>query len=93
MAKYRSITEMAEEIRDEALDNIEYKGITLRELCDKLKSNEYVPVVRGEWKPIFKGADTCECSVCKREGFSDSDYGFIATPYCPNCGAKMDKGE
>ena len=48
-----------------------------------------VPVVRGEWKPIFKGADTCECSVCKSEGFSDSDFGFIATPYCPNCGAKM----
>ena len=48
-----------------------------------------VPVVRGEWNPIFKGADTCECSVCKSEGFSDSDFGFIATPYCPNCGAKM----
>ncbi len=51
MAKYKSITEMAEEIRDEALDNIEYSGITLRELCDKLKSNEYAPVVR--------------CSECK----------------------------
>ncbi len=49
-----------------------------------------VPVVRGEWKPIFKGADTCECSVCKSKGFSDSDFGFIATPYCPNCGAKME---
>ena len=49
-----------------------------------------VPVVRGEWKPIFKGADTCECSVCKSEGFSDSDFGFIATPYCPNCGAEME---
>ena len=47
-------------------------------------------VVRGEWKPIFKGADTCECSVCKSEGFSDSDFGFIATPYCPNCGAEME---
>ena len=49
-----------------------------------------VPVVRGEWNPIFKGADTCKCSVCKRKGVSDSDYGFIATPYCPNCGAKME---
>ncbi len=49
-----------------------------------------MPVVRGEWKPIFKGADTCECSVCKSEGFSDSDFGFIATPYCPNCGAEME---
>ena len=49
-----------------------------------------VPVVCGEWNPIFKGADTCKCSVCKSEGFSDSDFGFIATPYCPNCGAKME---
>jgi hypothetical protein len=48
------------------------------------------PVVRGEWTPIFKGADTCKCSVCKRKGISDSDYGFIATPFCPNCGAKME---
>ena len=51
-----------------------------------------VSVVRGEWNPIFKGADTCKCSVCKRKGVSDSDYGFIATPYCPNCGAKMESG-
>ncbi len=49
-----------------------------------------VPVVRGEWNPIFKGADTCKCSVCNRKGVCDSDYGFIATPYCPNCGAKME---
>lgn len=49
------------------------------------------PVVRGEWEPIFKGADTCKCSVCKRKGFSDSDFGFIATPYCPNCGAEMEQ--
>ena len=48
------------------------------------------PVKHGKWKPIFKGADTCECSVCKSEGFSDSDFGFIATPYCPNCGAEME---
>jgi hypothetical protein len=54
------------------------------------RRSDAVPVVRGEWNPIFKGADTCECSVCKSEGFSDSDFGFIATPYCPNCGAEME---
>ena len=57
------------------------------ELMDSVRE---ATVVRGEWKPIFKGADTCECSVCKSEGFSDSDFGFIATPYCPNCGAEME---
>jgi hypothetical protein len=59
-------------------------------LIDNSPTIDAVPAVRGEWKPIFKGADTCECSVCKSEGFSDSDFGFIATPYCPNCGAEME---
>lgn len=59
-------------------------------LINEQPTIDAVPVVRGEWKPIFKGADTCECSVCKSEGFSDSDFGFIATPYCPNCGAEME---
>ena len=61
-------------------------------LINEQPTIDAVPVVRGEWKPIFKGADTCECSVCKSEGFSDSDFGFIATPYCPNCGAEMEVG-
>ena len=59
-------------------------------IIDTAPEIDAVPVVRGEWKPIFKGADTCECSVCKSKGFSDSDFGFIATPYCPNCGAEME---
>jgi len=67
-------------------------GDVLKEI-DNAPTIDAVPVVRGEWNPIFKGADTCECSVCKREGVCDSDYGFIATPYCPNCGAKMGKEE
>ena len=67
-------------------------GDVLKEI-DNAPTIDAVPVVRGEWNPIFKGADTCECSVCKRKGFSDSDYGFNATPYCPNCGAKMGKEE
>ena len=88
MAKYKSITEMAEEIRDEALDNIKYNGITLRELCDKLKSNEYAPMVRGEWVGFdyeYWGevGTAYACSEC-------DDKTTVKTNYCPNCGAKMD---
>ncbi len=88
MAKCKSITEMAEEIRDEALDNIKYNGITLRELCDKLKSNEYVPVVRGEWIE-HPTKDSVLCSCCHADwNLLDNDtYRFC---YCPNCGARMD---
>ena len=64
-------------------------GDAIKEI-DNAPTIDAVPVVRGEWNPIFNGADTCKCSVCKRKGVSDSDYGFIATPYCPNCGAKME---
>lgn len=32
------------------------------------------------------------CSECKeRPHFSKDRYTFIRSPYCPNCGAKMDK--
>ena len=76
MAKYKSITEMAEEIRDEALDNIEYSGITLRELCDKLKSNEYAPVVR-----------CCECKYYENprlKVFENCCRKDLLTPMKPN---------
>ena len=69
------------------IDAVPVELLVCNEDCPTIDA---VPVVRGKWKPIFKGADTCECSVCKSEGFSDSDFGFIATPYCPNCGAKME---
>lgn len=52
-------------------------------------------VVHGEWIPIeYDGyADGCpvwdlwECSECGEEHSGDED---TLTPYCPNCGAKMD---
>lgn len=102
MAKYKSITEMAEEIRDEALDNIEYSGITLRELCDKLESNEYAPVVRGEWKLYGNDDDlgmSYWCTACNFHLDEDLFYSGYKNgrwiengvfKYCPNCGAKME---
>lgn len=34
------------------------------------------------------------CSECKeRPHFSKDRYTFIRSPYCPNCGAKMDERE
>ncbi len=76
--------------KDELIAFIKANGFVNANTLETFPEIDAVPVVRGEWKPIFKGADTCECSVCKSEGFSDSDFGFIATPYCPNCGAEME---
>lgn len=54
-------------------------------------------VVHGRWIPIeYDGYadgnpvwDLWECSECQEEHSGDED---TLTPYCPNCGAKMDGG-
>ncbi len=59
-----------------------------------LPTIDYEPVRHGEWvarKEIFDGeqepADAIGCSQCGK-----SQRVFRRTPYCPNCGAKMDGG-
>ena len=55
------------------------------------------PVVHGRWIPLeYDGfadgnpvLDLWECSECQEEHSGDED---TLTPYCPNCGAKMDGG-
>ena len=59
---------------------------------------EAAPVVHGRWIPIeydgyadgYPVWDLWECSECREEHSGDED---TLTPYCPNCGAKMDKGD
>lgn len=54
-------------------------------------------VVHGRWIPIeYDGYadgtpvwDLWECSECQEEHRGDEE---TLTPYCPNCGAKMDGG-
>lgn len=54
-----------------------------------------VEVVHGRWIPLeYDGYadgnpvwDLWECSECREEHSGDED---TLTPYCPNCGAKMD---
>ena len=57
-----------------------------------------VEVVPGRWIPLeYDGYadgspvwDLWECSECQDEHSGDED---TLTPYCPNCGAKMDGGD
>ena len=56
-----------------------------------------VEVVHGRWIPLeYDGYadgnpvwDLWECSECQEEHSGDED---TLTPYCPQCGAKMDGG-
>ena len=72
---------------------------------DKEPAAEVAPVVHGWWLfgkdlaccwgQILKNKYHLYCSECLEQAFNrseDNDPDFdIDTPYCPNCGAKMDK--
>ena len=61
----------------------------------RAKAVDAVEVVHGRWIPLeYDGYadgnpvwDLWECSECREEHSGDED---TLTPYCPNCGAKMD---
>lgn len=57
---------------------------------DAAPTADVEPVRWGTWIPVYEGASTCECSACGKVGFKDSDFGFIESNYCPNCGVRMD---
>ena len=89
---------MAEYIEREALiaeyDRV-HKGEAggARKLMVEAPTADVVEVRHGYW-------DDCECSVCGKMHPSlyldewELEYRIKETPYCPNCGAKMDgKGE
>ena len=74
---------------------------------DKEPAAEVALVVHGRWVfgkdlaccrgQILKNKYHLYCSECLEQAFNrseDNDPDFdIDTPYCPNCGAKMDKKE
>lgn len=55
----------------------------------KLPAADVAPVVHGVWVRVHKidPISGYRCSKCRRM------VGFDLTPYCPNCGAKMDGGD
>ena len=59
----------------------------LREVSDA-PAADVVPVVHEQWVCVHKidPISGYRCSKCRRI------VGFDLTPYCPNCGAKMDGG-
>ena len=55
---------------------------------------EYLPVVHGRWedKPTGRyGRWQSWCSACGKHSGIGGIEGNRHKPYCPNCGAKMDK--
>ena len=65
-------------------------GEAYRPAMSKFKVVDAEEVKHGEW--LNKNGELI-CSVCGNEALMDEVY--YASPYCPDCGAKMDieKGE
>lgn len=61
----------------------------VKELINAIPAADVAPVVRGVWVCVNKidPISGYRCSKCRRR------VGFDLTPYCPNCGAKMDGGD
>lgn len=61
----------------------------IKELINSIPAADVTPVVHGVWVCVNKidPISGYRCSKCRRR------VGFDLTPYCPNCGAKMDGGD
>ena len=85
--------------RDVALAQLEEYGVSLGEKADVVKVRHGRWVFGKDlaccWGQILKNKYHLYCSECLEQAVNrseDNDPDFdIATPYCPNCGAKMDK--
>lgn len=60
---------------------------------DDMHDADVEPIKRGKWIPESpRVAFAEECSNCGGIVYWDDGY-LHRYPFCPNCGAKMDKGE
>lgn len=74
------------------------RGITYaREGLDRVPLEDVAPVVHGWWErrfchPMRDGEWQYICSVCKNDNYWRNNVCHQKHRYCPNCGAKMDRG-
>ena len=94
-----------EEIENDCLELVYYTKEDAIQCVKAIPAADVAPVRRGRWVfgkdlaccwgQILKNKYHLYCSECLEQAFNrseDNDPDFdIDTPYCPNCGAKMDK--
>lgn len=78
MAEYIERGEFIKSVKD-----IPMWGSVAAMLADSIPAADVAPVVHARW---IKGPSNPHCSECFVECRDE-------TPFCPNCGAKMDKGK
>lgn len=70
--------------QQEANDKLFAENERLKKLLEEVRAADVAPVRYGEW--IADDYAYNRCSACGWEW----DIREYVTPYCPNCGAKMD---
>ena len=64
-----------------------FSGIwKVRNTLYRIPAADVVPVVRGKWQSWTQDRPPCKWYSCDYCGF----HSLAETPYCPNCGARMD---
>ena len=84
--KTELLFEMATSLIPQSMDITRGYAIA-KDLIRKAPVADVAPVIHGEW--IHKNGEIY-CSVCGGEALMDEVY--YKSPYCPDCGAKMDGG-
>ena len=84
MSRYIDADEFEDELYEHEFSNWCDKD-EVSELIDNMPSADVEPVRHGRWLDRTQEPGVAECSVC-------GSAGMFWMNYCPNCGAKMDKG-
>ena len=85
--KTELLFEMATSLIPQSMDITRGYAIA-KDLIRKAPTTDVAPVIHGEW--IHKNGEMY-CSVCGSEALMDEVY--YKSPYCPDCGARMDGGK
>lgn len=67
------------------------EGVDVVKMINAAQTIEAEPVRHGEW--VYGEDVDIQCSVCGKDAITGYDCLQIRTPYCPNCGTKMDGGK
>lgn len=60
------------------------------ECIDQVPTADVMPVIHGQWK--WEKQDIYSCTNCNEKVHVKEVMGIPDWNYCPNCGAKMDRG-
>lgn len=105
MAAYRDITKLSEQIasfrklmfspRFDYMTGYSAALSVVEGMISELPEGDVTEVKHGHWHLLYNCANEgVYCSVCNKKVYK-TDYANqkIKSPYCPNCGAKMDLKE